>query len=67
MFKAVLLIPMQLVIAAAEMRARERLQMLELPVMMQVQHQPLPQPPNTIHNVACARFQAITLGDTLLL
>ena len=61
------LIPMQLVMAAAQIRAREHLQMLKLPVIMQLQDQPLPQPPNTIHNVACAPFQAITLRDALLL
>jgi len=33
---------------------------------MQLQDQPLPQPPNTIHNVASAPFQAITFGDALL-
>jgi hypothetical protein len=58
---------MQLVMAAAQIRAREHLQMLKLPVIMQLQDQPLPQPPNTIHNVACAPFQAITFGDALLL
>ena len=58
---------MQLVMAAAQIRAREHLQMLKLPVIMQFQDQPLPQPPNTIHNVACAPFQAITFGDALLL
>ena len=67
MFEAAPLIPMQLVIAAARMRARGHLQMLKLPVIMQLQDQPLPQPPNTIHNVACAPFQAKTLGDALLL
>ena len=41
--------------------------MLESRVIMQSPDQPLPQPPNTIHNVACAPFQAITLGDALLL
>ena len=49
---------MQLVMAAAHSRAREHLQMLKLL---------LPQRPNTIHNVACAPFQAITFGDALLL
>ena len=58
---------MQLVMAAAQLRAREHLQMLKLPVIMQLQVQPLPQPPNTIHTVACAPFQAITLGDALRL
>ena len=58
---------MQLVMAAAETRAREQLHMLILPVIIQLQDQPLPQPPNTIHNVACAPFQAITFGDALLL
>ena len=58
---------MQLVMAAAQSRAREHLQMLKLLVIMQLQNQPLPKPPNTIHNVACAPFQAITLGDALLL
>ena len=53
--------------AAAQIRAREHLQILKLPVIMQLQDQPLPQPPNTIHNVACAPFQAITFGDALLL
>ena len=38
--------------------------MLKLPVM---QIQPLPQPPNKIHNAVCAPFQAITLGDALLM
>ena len=66
-FEAVPLIPMQLVMAAAQMRAREHLQLLKTAVIMQMQDQPLPQPPNTIHNVACAPFQAITLGDTLLM
>ena len=66
-FEAVPLIPMQLVMAAAQLRAREHLQMLKLLVIMQLQDQPLPQPPNTIHNVACAPFQAITLGDAWLL
>ena len=66
-FEAVPLIPMQLVMAAVQMRAREHLQMLKLLVIMQLQNQPLPQPPNTIHNVACAPFQAITSGDALLL
>ena len=61
------LIPMQLVMAAAEVRAREHLRMLKLPVIMQLQDQPLPQPPNTIHNGACAPLQAITFGDALLL
>ena len=64
-FEAVPLIPMQLVLASPQMRAREHLQMLKLPVIMQMQDQPLPQP--TIHNVACAHFQAITLGDALLM
>ena len=58
---------MQLVMAAAQIRARKQLQMLKLPVIMQLQDQPLPQPTNTIHNVACAPFQAITFGDALLL
>ena len=58
---------MQLVMAASQIRAREHLQMLNLPVIMQLQDQPLPQPPNTIHNVTCAPFQAITLGDALLM
>ena len=58
---------MQSVMAAAQIRAREHLQMLQLPVIMQLQDQPLPQPPNTIHNVACAPFQAIAFGDALLL
>ena len=66
-FEAVPLIPMQLVMAAAQFRAREHLQMLELPVITQSLDQPLPKPPNTIHNVACALFQAITFGDALLL
>ena len=66
-FEAVPLIPMQLVMAAAQIRGREHLQMLKLPVIMQLQDQPLPRPPNTIHNVACAPFQAITFGDALLL
>ena len=61
------LIPMQLVMAAAQIRARKHLQMLKLPVIMQLQDQPLRQPPNTIPNVACASFQAITLGDALLM
>ena len=47
-FKAVPLIPMQLVMAASQMRAREHLQMHHLPVIMQLQDQPLPQSPNTI-------------------
>ena len=50
MFEAVPLIRMQLAMAAAQIRAREQLQMLKLPVSMQLQDQPLPQPPNTIHN-----------------
>ena len=58
---------MQLVMVAAQIRAREHLQMLKLAVIMQSQDQPLPQPPNTIHNSACAPFQAITFGDALLL
>ena len=58
MFEAVPLIPMQLVMAAAQIRAREHLQMPKLPVIMQSHDQPLPQPPNTIHKVACASFQA---------
>ena len=58
---------MQWVMAAAQSRAREHLQMLKLPVIVQLQDQLLPQPPNTIHNVACAPFQAITFGDALLL
>ena len=58
---------MQLVMAAAQIMAREHLQVLKLPVIMQLQDQPLPQPPNTIHNVTCAPFQAITFGDPLLL
>ena len=68
-FEAVPLIPVQLAMAAAQMRAREHLQMLKPPVIMQLQDQPLPQPPNTIHNVACAPFQAImiTFGGALLL
>ena len=41
--------------------------MLKLPVIMQLRDQHLPQPPSTIHNVACAPFQAITFGDALLL
>ena len=53
MFEAMHLIPMQLAMAAAEMRAREHLQMLKLPVIMQLQDQPLPQPPHTIQNDAC--------------
>ena len=65
-FEAVPLIPMQLVMAAAQMRACEHLQMLKLPVIMQLQDRPLPQPPNTIHIVACAPFQVI-FGDALLL
>ena len=40
--------------------------MVKLPVIMQLQDQPLPQPPNTIHNGACATFPAITFGDILL-
>ena len=51
MFEAVPLIPMQLVMAAAQMSAREHLQMLKISVIMQMQDQPLPQPPNNIHNV----------------
>ena len=35
-------------------------QMLKLRAIMQLQEQPLPQPPNTIYNVACTPFQAIT-------
>ena len=58
---------MQLVMAAAQMRAREHLQMLKLLVIMQLQDQPLPQPPNTIHNGSFVPFQAITFGDALLL
>ena len=58
---------MQLVMAAAQSRAREHLQMLILPESMQLQDKPLPQPPNTIHNVACAPFQVVTFGDALLL
>ena len=58
---------MQLVMAAAQIMARKHLQMLKLPVIMHLQDQPLPQPPNTIHNVASAPFQAITFGDALLL
>ena len=42
---------------AARIRAREHLQILKLPVIMQLQDQPLPQPPNTIHNVAPVLFQ----------
>ena len=61
------LIPMQLVMAAPLMRARERLHMLKLPVIMRLQDEPLPQLPNTIHNVAFAPLQAITLVDALLL
>ena len=61
------MIPMQLVMAAAQIRTRKHLQMLRLSVIMQLQDQPLPQPPNTIHNVACAPFQAITLGDALVM
>ena len=59
---------MPLVMAAAQIRARKHLQMLKLAVIMQLQDhdQPLPQPPNTIHNGACAPFQAITFGDALL-
>ena len=57
---------MQLVMDAAQIRAREHLLVLKLPVIMQLQDQPLPQPPNTIHNVACAPFQA-TFGDAVLL
>ena len=53
-FEAAPLIPMQLVMAAAQMRARERLQLRELPVIMQLQEQPRPQLASTIHNVACA-------------
>ena len=64
--EAVPLIPLQLVMAAAQIRARKHLQMMKLPVIMQLQDQPLPQPPNTIHNVASAPFQAITFGDALL-
>ena len=64
--EAVPLIPMQLVMAAAQSRARTHLQMVKLPVIMQLQDQPLPQRPNTIHNGACAPFQAITFGDALL-
>ena len=66
-FEAVPLIPMQFMMAAAQIRAREHLQMLTLPVIMHLQDQPLPQPSKTIHNVACAPFQAITFGDALLL
>ena len=51
-----LLIPMQLVMAAAQIRARKHLQMLKLSVIMQLQDQLLPQPPNAIHNGACAPF-----------
>ena len=54
---------MQLVMAAAQIRARKHLHMLKVPVIMQLQDQPLPQPPNTIHNGACAPF---TFGDSLL-
>ena len=61
------LIPMQLVMAAAQIRARKHLQMLKLPVIMPLQDQPLPQSPNTIHNAACAPFQAITLGFAVLM
>ena len=61
------LIPMQLVMAAAQIRARKHLQMQKLAVIMHLQNQPLPQPPNTSHNGACAPFQAITFGDALLL
>ena len=50
-FEAAPLIPMQLVMAAAQMRARERLQLRELPVIMQLQEQPRPQLASTIHNV----------------
>ena len=49
-----------------QIRARKHLQMLKLPVIMQLQDQPLPQPPNTIHNGACAPFRFITFGDALL-
>ena len=52
--------------AEANVRNRKHLQMLKLPVIMQFQDQPLPQPPNTIHNAACAPFQAITFGDAFL-
>ena len=58
---------MQLVMVAAQTRARKHLQMLKLAVIMQLQDQPLPQPPNTIQNGACALCQAITFGDALLL
>ena len=51
MLEAVPLIPMHPVLAAAQTRGRERLQLIKLAVIMQ--EQPLPQPPNTIHNVAC--------------
>ena len=46
---AVPLIQMQFVMAAAQVRAQghEHLQMLKLPVIMQLQDQPPPQPPNT--------------------
>ena len=54
---------MQLAMAAAQIRARKHLHMLKVPVIMQLQDQPLPQPPNTIHNGACAPF---TSGDSLL-
>ena len=54
MFEAVPLIPMQMGMAAAQMRAREHLQMLELTVVIQLHDQPLPRPPNTIHNASCA-------------
>ena len=57
---------MQLVMAAAQIRAHKHLQMLKLAVIMQLQDQPLPQPPNTIHNGASAPLQAITFGDALL-
>ena len=67
MFEAVPQIPMQLVVSAFQMRAREHLQMLILPVIMQLQDHPLPQPPTNIHDVACAPVQAITLSDALLL
>ena len=61
------LVPIQLVMAAAQMRACEHLQMLELRVIMQLQDQPLPLPPNTIYTlVGCTPFHVITLGDALL-
>ena len=61
MLRAVPLIPMQLVhmMAVAQMRARERLQMLQLFWIVHLQDQPLHQPSINIHSVSCALCQVI--------